>query len=458
MTKRSFLAGTHQGFTALRTEGSTLHHAGSASLPWDEVQAQLERGIFPEALRGDFAFVWEGPDDTVAAVDHLASIPLFYSDQAIAPIFHELRATIAEPTIDRVTVQQMHTLLGHSVGPRTTCTQISRVEPGHALQRDRQRCFIDLAAIETDEALGPGPLGEIIEQALVTRLGAGRKNALLLSSGTDSTALAGITRKLGLEPRFDYLHVFSDRQWLTEARTAQKVAQEMQLPLRMIKVRSTGLDLPDEPERLRAFWIDDFIASKVLGVRTAGHTASTIFTGELGDQLFGGPKTEVLLHHLLARGAVDARELSRVWLNQSHSWNRLSGYVPGPWLQHRLAEEPGFPEVYEFLLDHLTAMFRGARTRDLINRLMLVNLLVKGPARMYPYAQDPMRWAHPFAAWSVVEQSLRTPSRWKITGGGVLKAIYQTLWGEWLSPIPFLSAKTGMLIPMRDKLVRPLDP
>lgn len=454
MSPRRFLPGSHPGFVTLRTPGSTLYHSGDASLPWATVQERLERGAFPTELRGNFAFVWEGPDDTVAAVDHLATIPLFYSDTAVAPLFHELQATIAEPRVDGVCFQQMRTLLGHSIGERTTVAQIARLVPGHSLARGKQVCFLDLGEIETDEALGPGPIGELVEMELKKRLAPGRDNALLLSAGTDSTALAGVTRKLGLEPRFDYLHLYSDRQWLSEARLAQRVAQEMQLPLRMIRVRAAGHELPDEPARLRAFWLDDYFAAKVLGVRAAGHEASTLFTGELGDQLFGGPKTEILVHHLLARGRADARELAAVWLNQAHSWGRASGFTPSLGMQKRLDEEPGFPAVLEELTEHLARTFREAKSRDLLNRVLLLNLVVKGPFRLYPSSQDPRRWALPFAAWSVVEQALRTPSRHKIAEGGTLKAIYRTLWGPWLSPIPWQTAKSGMRIPMKDTLAR----
>ncbi|MFO0761331.1 MAG: asparagine synthase-related protein [Byssovorax sp.] len=457
-SRRTFFAGGHTGFSAFRTGGSTLHAAGTASLPWPEVQALLERGTFPDALRGNFAFVWEGPDDTIAAVDHLATIPLFYSDAQVSPIFHTLRATIASPEADRECPLEMQILLGHTVGTRTTCAQIARVEPGHYLARGAQHRFIDLAAIETDEQAEPGPLAEIVERAVLDRMAPGAENALLLSAGTDSTTLAGITRKLGVEERFDYLHLYSDRQWVTEARTALKVAQEMQLPLRMIKVRTSLDELPGDPARLRAFWIDSYVGSKILGVCQAGHERSTVFTGELGDQLYGGPKTELLLHHVLNRGRADAREIAAVWLNQSHSWNRLSGTRPTPWLEQRFAEEPRFREVYERLLDHIASVFRSASTRDLVNRLLLVNLIVKGPVRAYPYSQDTIRWVHPFTDWHVVEASLRLPSRHKIKGGGVLKAIYQTLWGTWVSPIPFRNAKTGMQIPMQSKLVKPVDP
>jgi asparagine synthetase B (glutamine-hydrolysing) len=460
-TSRQFSAGSHAGFSALSTPLSTLHHAGAASLPWAEVQASLERGAFPEALRGEFAFVWEGADDTVAAVDHLATIPLFYTDAIVAPLFHELHASLAEPRADPFSRHMMWLLFGHSLGERTTCAQISRLSAGHYLRRGRQVQFIDLSAIPTDDALGPGPLGEVVESALRRCLDPGRPNVLLLSAGTDSVALAGIIRKHGLEPRFDYVHIYSDRQWLTEAPLARQIAAEMGLPLRMVEVRTTAHALPEDegrgPGRLSAFWLDDYIASKVLGVRAAGHAGSTIFTGELGDQLFGGRETAVLLNQVLARGRVDVRELCTVWLNLGYSFNTVSGAAPGPGIVDKLAREPGFAEVYAYLLDTLAGIFRGASTRDLLNRILLLNLADRGPFRMYAYSQDPMRWAHPFAAWSVVEQALRTPSRWKLAGG-TPKAILRTLWGDWVSPIPWETPKSGMRIPVRHRLVTPIEP
>jgi asparagine synthetase B (glutamine-hydrolysing) len=446
-----FLDGISPKPQVLSTPAGKLYCFGAANLEWRRVADILAFGKVPEAIRGSFAFVWEGKHETIAAVDHVATYPLFYTADKISHVFHELFLATPEaernPTIDF----EIQFLGGQSYGTEeTTYKQIRRLQPGHYLRAGKQIPYIDYFSYEGEEALDPGRFMEMVEKRIAAS--AKEENALLLSGGTDSVALAGIIKKLGLQDRFRFVHAFSGNQPLTETHIVSRVARDMQLDVIQSRVDFSGDVLSAESGRQFSFWIENPFPAKRLAVERAGAGHCRIFTGELGDQLFGGPKNPALLSYALQNPRFSPDELAAMWINLSASYGRHHGFRTFGKIELLFEESPASREAYLALRSRIAALFSKMRSKDFLHRLMMMNFLIKGPYRTWAYSQDGLDWAHPFASWDIFDLAFRLRSEEKIGSDGMAKAIFLNAWRPYLSALPWSIPKHGFGIPARSKL------
>lgn len=443
--KLSFLnAAPHA--SVLPTPAGTLHYFGEASVAWTQVATELAGGKFPPRLRGNFAFVWEGKE-TIAAVDHVCTYPLFYSSTQIAGIFYELLRATPGATRNAKVDFQMEFLGGQSIGKETTYKEISRLLPGHYLKDGRQFAYVDLFDYPGDQPLDENKLSALCESE-VQRLAA-RENALLLSGGTDSTTLAGIIKKLGLTHQFTFIHAHSHTQALTETHLVEAIAGQMQIEVKYRQIPFSGDVIPSQSGRQFSFWVENPFSGKRLAITEEGLGHARIFTGELGDQLFGGPKNGALLNYAL-QSKLSAEEVAAIWVNLSASYGKNCGVRPSGRILHTLQEEPGAREAYNELVGDIAALFSRMSSRDFLNRIMLLNYIVKGPYRTWAYSQDELDWVHPFASWDLFDYAFQLSSNEKVSGAS--KSILWKTWRPFISELPWSVPKHGFGIPSLSKL------
>lgn len=446
-----FLSGISPKPQVLSTPAGSLYCFGAANLAWERVAELLAAGKFPEAIRGSFAFVWEGKLETIAAVDHVATYPLFYSDTRISHVFHELLLATPEAEPNPAIEFEIQFLGGQSFGTEeTTYKRIRRLQPGHYLRAGKQHSYIDYFSYEGSDKLDLPLFTEMVE-ARIQKLNR-EENALLLSGGTDSVALAGIVKKLGLQKNFRFVHAYSGAQPLTESHLVSRIASEMGIEVTQSRVDFSGDILPSQSGRQFSFWIENPFPAKRLAIENAGAGRCRIFTGELGDQLFGGPKNSALLSYALQNPRFSADELAALWINLSASYGRNHGFRAFGKIGLIFDENPGSREAYLALRARIAALFSKLRTKDFLNRLMMMNFVIKGPYRTWAYSQDELDWAHPFASWEIFDYSFRLRAEEKLGLGGSTKTILLNAWRPYLSALPWSIPKHGFGIPARSKL------
>src|SRR3989338_6721758 len=119
----------------------TLFYFGCANLSWIRVGEVLATGSFPAEIRGNFSFIWQGNQETIAAVDHVATYPIFFTPSAISHIFYELKVETPGTRANLKVKWQMEFLGGQSLSEETTVKEIRRILPGHYMRGGKQHSY-----------------------------------------------------------------------------------------------------------------------------------------------------------------------------------------------------------------------------------------------------------------------------------------------------------------------------
>ncbi len=450
-----FVLGEVKPPTTHLVENSRLLCWGSANQSWIDIGHSLLSGQLPRDIRGCFAFIWFGPNRTVAAVDHIQSVPLFYSEISVSNIFSDLLKAQPSRQENHKLKVQIELLGGHSLSSETTDNQIQRILPGHFLISERGKPTTQTPFINFYETLEMRPsLVEDLQGAVEDSLRslAGQDNALLLSAGTDSTTLAGVIRKLGLQGRFKFVHAHSPYQPLSEKRLVEQIAKDMGLDVVYSEVDFSGDIIERDSDRQYSFWIENPFSGKKLAVKNVGLENCRIFTGELGDQLFGGPKNPALLSYALQQPNLDSETIATMWINLSASYGRDCGLSTSLRILDLIDGDSVANSAYEELLNQLVKIFESLNDKSLANRLMRLNYLTKGPYRMWAYSQDTLDWAHPFASWELFQLAFALSPEQKFGVNGTPKKLLADLWGSYLTELPWRISKYGFGIPAASKL------
>jgi asparagine synthetase B (glutamine-hydrolysing) len=433
-----------------------LFYLGSSNLSWSQLVEKILKGQGFNEIRGNFAFVWVGERDWVAAVDHLSSIPLFFSDNCISNLFCDLMAKLENPQKNRSIEFQMGFLGGQSFySDETTVQGIRRILPGHYVKNGKATPYIDYLSYLGDEPPNPLLFRNLTESIFSDLVAT--ENTLLLSGGTDSTALAAISKKLRVDKSFHYLNIFSSLQLSEEKETVEQVAKDMELEVRFQEILLSGDIDPEISHRQFCFWIENPFPGKRKAIELNGRSQTRIFTGEIGDQLFGGPKNPALLNYAFQTKNISPEAVAKIWVNLSDTYGRESGFATNNRIEAVIESDSVAREAYTQLVGNIADVFEKMKSKDYLHRIMLLNYLVKGPYRMWAYSQDSLDWAHPFADWQLFDYCFRRPSNEKVSSGGISKSILLEHWRSYLSELPWQKGKSGFGIPAKNKFRAPID-
>lgn len=428
----------------------TLYWRGRSNLSLPAILKALEVGEFPHGIRGNFAFIWIGQHDWIAAVDHLASIPLFFTKDAISNLYSDLLETLPTKEENNAIEYQIKFLGGQSFySDETSFKGIRRVMPGQYVKNSISHPYIDYWSYEEDQFCDRARFGQLMETAVEQDIG--QKNILLLSGGTDSTALGGILKKLNKTKSFRFVHAHSSLQQFSEKESVEKISKDMDLPIEYREIYFSGDIDPEISRRQFSFWIENPFPGKRKAIEALVDETTKIFTGEIGDQLFGGPKNPALLKYAIQAKEISPIELAKMWVNLSDSYGRECGILPSKRIQVMFEMDPLARTVYEQLVAYIASQFELMKSKDFLNRIMMLNYLIKGPYRVWAYSQDTFQWCHPLASWEVFDFSFRVSSNNKVRDEGVQKWILFDQWKEFLSPVPWRSKKNGFGIPTKNK-------
>lgn len=449
-------------FQTLQGVHGTLHFSGEIGLTWKLALDLLDEGKFPADARGCFAFVYlprAGSSSKVFAVDHLCTIPLFYSQKFVS--YHYSTIAAAEHgeigrtyEFDREFFWESQLFWGYTVSERTVLRNIKRVCPGHYRKNDRSIQYLDLrnemgeAPLKLDEFRAT--LEAIIEKK------SGERNAMLVSGGTDSATLMAAVSKLGIQKRFKIVSVRSDVEMFKETSLIESLAAKLDLHVHFFSAKTIRIQREPQvqaPPSEMFLWKDYSFYYRRQAVESIddGRGFHAVFTGECGDQLFGGPKLAKQIPLILQNGNWGPRDLARQYLHLSmrEAFGEWQGYLSSPLVDMYLKADPLFRTVYEEMIERIAVFFDSMTTPDVINRLLNINLVFKGPYRMFHYSQDAYRFVHPFSQWEMVRLALRTRSDSKVYNKGRLKEAFYQAYKDRLIDDIWEAPKIGTAIPIR---------
>jgi asparagine synthase (glutamine-hydrolysing) len=279
---------------------STLHGFSSAQALAMLYEKYQDR--FLERVNGKFTFaLWDGKHDKLLlGRDHLGVEPLFYSNDGKGLIFtSSLTALLAtgwvEKTLNREAVLQ-YLLYCYNPGTETILQRVYRLPSGHflatngsgtSLHRYWRLSFGDIE--EKTEEQYRNEIPALIQNAIQIRLEPDRPPGVFLSGGTDSSAILSLSSRMWNQPLSTFSFRCPGRSY-DESSYARFVAE---------RFGSRHTEVPYQPEHLslirNAVGVMDEpfcdigieIGSYLLG-RAAAGKVSYVFSGEGGDELFGG--------------------------------------------------------------------------------------------------------------------------------------------------------------------------
>ena len=294
---------------------------------------------------------------------------------------------------------------------------------------------------------------EIVEQAVAERLTDAHEPLVFLSGGLDSSIVAAELARQSKKPIRTFAVHFG-KKYANELSFAKSVADHIGSQHEEVLVRPRKF-LP----RLQnmVYHLDEPIGDPITqpNFELAAHVAQFgkyVFNGEGGDPLFGGPKNlTMLLSHWY--GGIERppnfREQAYLasYRRAYQEWSRLLR----PQFRQRLCDRWGAGG--DAALEHvLTPFFDCEKPRSFLNKLMAINIRLKGANLILPKV-DRMLSAHQIVPLSplfddrLTRLSFKMPPRMKLRNGiekVALKMAYSDLLPKEIIDRP----KSGMRVPV----------
>ena len=262
-----------------------------------------------DRVRGPFALARldEGGHRLILARDRWGQRPLYVAEQGGRFLFgSELRALIAGGLVPETDEESLACLLSYQFLPadRSLLRGVSKVPPGEVwvIRRTEVGFHVDRSRLESPR-LSPQVLCEEFDNSLDLQRSRGHASAVFLSGGLDSTVVTmGLTRR-GWSPDLAIVGRFPDLPWADESPHAAEVAGLAGLPLHVESLSAEAwrqafegaMEALEEPMAGPGS-----VASFVLAKRVAGAGTRIVFTGQGGDEIFGGYERLRILQDLLS--------------------------------------------------------------------------------------------------------------------------------------------------------------
>jgi asparagine synthase (glutamine-hydrolysing) len=270
----------------MRLENSTAIFEGTTYQPFqgnsalETIALKLQsncQGVaegFVRDVEGDFSLIIAEGEEIVAARDPIGVQPLYYGE-------NEALAALAS---NRKTLWKLGIAEPRSFPPghmAIITAQGFKFKPVETLAYQKPKPVILQEAADK--------LQRLLESSVQKRVFGVKKAAVAFSGGLDSSIVAFLAKKCGVEVQL--MHVSLENQPETEE--ARKAAEELQLPMQVHlfkeadieKVISTVVGLIDEPDPVKAsvgvpfYWTAE---------KTAEAGFKVLLAGQGADELFGG--------------------------------------------------------------------------------------------------------------------------------------------------------------------------
>ena len=418
-----------------------------------------------ERLSGAFVLALSRDDSIYLLRDPAGVKVLYWTVRQGRLLFaSEIKALFADPAVPRrMRAGALPEYLSFSFvpGAGTMFEGIEELQPGSILHfrqgRATVRRHFRFEVLEAEEPRlseeYPALVRAALERSVAECLAVDpqRPPAAFLSGGIDSSAVLAIAARQRPATAIPTFSVHFGAEYARENEFVQLMVDRYRTEHRWLEVRPT-----DFLEQLREIiWrLDDPIGDPVtvpnyLLAQAAAQVADVVLNGEGGDPCFGGPKN---LPMLLAR---------------------LYGPLPGEsgsgWLERHYLQ--AFQRCYqdlEVLLDPallrdaggdaamvglLQPFFQADRPRDFVNKLMAMNIRLKG-ANLILVKVEKMTAANgvlalpPLFSRRIVETSMICPAGVKLAGA-VEKSVLKQAVRDIVPDAIVARPKSGMMVPVR---------
>lgn len=453
-------------FQNLIGKKGTLYFAGACNRNWADILLEVENESFPEKIRGNFALVYipnySFENLFLAAVDHVASIPLFLSQESCSNHFSSIATEQSEKNIfdyDREFFWESQLFWGFTASDRTVLKSVKRIPPGSIWQKGKIRKYLNLNDHIDNKDLSKAAFSETLEQVFMRSIGS--VNGLLASGGTDSATLMAVISKLKLQANFRIVSVRSNVETQNEKHLIDQLAQKLNLEINYFDAPILNIGkkrIPGKDPSEMFLWKDFSFLYRRDAVKSIDkNDLNAVLTGECGDQLFGGPKLAKHIPFLLQTKNWSSKDIARQYIHLSMRESSLEwqGYKSSPltnWYKSIDPDKYLFEKVYDETVSLISEFFESMKTPDLLNRLLNINLIFKGPYRLFHYSQDSYPFTHPFADWDMVSLALQSRSNNKIFNSGRLKEVFYQSYQNLLINEIWEAPKVGTAIPIQRNL------
>lgn len=440
------------------TDDYQFYIKGKTNLSYDIVLDILRRGQFPSTLKGNFALYYKDNNRIIVAVDHLPNIQMFYTDQFCGHIFlnvqEELRKNNLPITNNEVVITQTLLFWGGSVGEDTTRKEIKKVPAGCYLEitPDNKQKIYQYNNIYSQPTgnFNLEDLSNIIENFI--KENTSDPFAILLSSGTDSNTLFGYFRKLDIVDRCSFISIKGQKEYISEAPYIQKIADHYEIKIDWLNVGDYNPQKNSKTDDLgfnsayhrtySAFWQEPHVLLKYRAIRELGHRDKTIFTGEVGDQIFGSRFGKVLLKFIIQNPNCDVEQIADLFLNCDISRFK---FVSQSREFSALFSLPQVMNAYNEVKQWFVETWHKIETDDLVNKIELMQYFYKGSHRVYNYNQFfDLKFAHPFADGDLFNYIWKIPGNYKLANGGKSRSLSYELVKYHMVDWPWNWNKTGV--------------
>lgn len=418
--------------------------------------------LFVSRLRGAFVVVIRDGTQFHVARDGAGVRTVYYGHHAGRFFFAiEPKGILATPGFPRrmrpAAVAQYLTF-SFIPGAGTMLEDLYELPAGHVVSYDGtsvgtpQRYFIFETQNEDDYATPEGDnwvqhFRDTCSRAVAERLPTGEPVGVFLSGGIDSSIVTAEAARQHDHPVKTYAIHFGKR-YPHELDFASAVARQWRTEHEEILIRPRDF----LPRLRRIIWhLDDPIGDPItvpnfeLSARVA-QDVRWVLNGEGGDPCFGGPKNlPMLLHHWYG-GPARAGNFREQWYLASYRrayealWTLLS-----PEWQQRIDPVADLEGV-------LTPFFRTERPMPFLNKLMALNIRLKGAHLILPKVER-MTGAWGLTALSplfderLIRLSFAMPPRVKLAGG-VEKLLLKRAYSDALPAAVIARPKSGMRVPV----------
>jgi asparagine synthetase B (glutamine-hydrolysing) len=443
-------------FDEFLTEDYQFYIKGKTNVDRTTILTTLRDGKFPNNLKGNFAFYFSDKNRIVVAVDHLPNFQMFYNEHFCGHIFTCLRDEMVKKQLrltDNPVVLYQKSLFGESVGDETTVKEIKIVPPGCYLEitPDKNNKIVQHNNVysHSNKDFNLEELSSIIENFI--KENTQQPFGLLLSSGRDSNTIFGLFRKLGIADQCSFISIKGEPEFRSEAPYIEKIAEHYGISIdwqNFTNWHQNDFQKIDDPGFQSAykrsypgFWCDPHFLAKYYTIRKLGHENKTIFTGEVGDQIFGSNAGKIFLKFILQNPNCDVEELADLFLccdiSRFKPATKLKDFNAFLYLRDVSAS-------YNRAKQWFIETWNKIEIEDLVNKIELLHYYQKASYRVYNYSQlYDLKFANPYADGYLFDYIWSIPGHYKISDGGRTRNLSYNLVKDYMVDWPWKWSKTG---------------
>ena len=447
------LAGKLFAFAELTAEFSDeLNHAQKLAMLLQRLYTK-EGLSFPLKLHGFFALVMWIDGQLLAVRDAIGERPVYILQTPHSTVLADRLADLmASPdchrTIDPAGVSDFLST-GFSPFERTPVQGISKLYAGvtatissSAIKHFRYHQLGDSNSILTEQDAITA-VRSALKTAVVNRIESNTRTGLLLSGGLDSSLVGALVGGTRLTAAYS---LNFGKEYRNELEFSGLMAKHLGIPARVITVTSDMIkakflhtaQILDEPIG------DPLTVPNIIVVEEAAKEVQLVFNGEGGDPLFGGPKNlPIMAYEAYSTEQGFSRE--EMYLRAYNKGHEHLAQLLTKDFQQQLKHAPGSADLLApFLHDpHFTSY---------LNRLMHINLRLKGAAQILPKVLKASTAAgiavrSPLFDRQLAELAFSLPAALKLKGS-VEKYVLKQAVRDCVPAVIIDRPKSGMLVPV----------